>query len=152
METIRELRKFVGHAPLVLTGACIFLLDEENRVLLLQRSDNACWGPPGGALEPGESLEDTARRETVEESGLKVEDLELFGVFSGPDLFYTYPNGDQVHNVTVAFIARAYQGEIQLSEHTSYGWFGMKNLPQPISPPIIPVLKAFVEHILHSKG
>ncbi|MBC7083782.1 MAG: NUDIX domain-containing protein [Firmicutes bacterium] len=32
--------------------------------MLLRRKDNGCWGLPGGAMELGESLEETARRET----------------------------------------------------------------------------------------
>gem|GEM_PF-5756759 len=35
----------------------MFILDEKDRLLLLKRADNFCWGPPGGAVEPGEIVE-----------------------------------------------------------------------------------------------
>lgn len=46
-------------------------------ILLLRRTDNRCWGLPGGAIEPGETLEDAARRERQEETGLVLSQLPL---------------------------------------------------------------------------
>jgi ADP-ribose pyrophosphatase YjhB (NUDIX family) len=62
---IQSLRKFIGHASTHMVGAAILIVDEQNRLLLMRRSDNGCWGPPGGAVEPGEVVEDAARRETL---------------------------------------------------------------------------------------
>lgn len=52
---------------------------------MLKRSDNNCWCFPGGAIELGEKVEDAAKREVAEETGLQVKALELFGVFSGQE-------------------------------------------------------------------
>ena len=41
------------------------------RILLLDRADNAGWAFPGGSIEPGETPEEAARRETFEEIGLR---------------------------------------------------------------------------------
>jgi ADP-ribose pyrophosphatase YjhB (NUDIX family) len=101
MDYMRQLRRMVGNFPLVMVGAGVLVLDAQGRLLLLRRTDNECWGIPGGALEPGETLEVTARRETLEETGLHLPSLEIFGVFSGSEFYYQYPNGDQVHNVSV---------------------------------------------------
>jgi ADP-ribose pyrophosphatase YjhB (NUDIX family) len=73
MGYIEDLRKKIGHSPIIMVGAAALIFNEQNELLLLHRTDNGCWGIPGGALEPGESLEDTARRETREESGLNIE-------------------------------------------------------------------------------
>jgi 8-oxo-dGTP pyrophosphatase MutT (NUDIX family) len=97
-----------------MVGAGVIILNPLNRLLLLHRTDNAAWGIPGGAMEPGESLEATAIRETLEETGLAVYDLALFGAFSGPEFFYKYPNGDQVYNVTIIYLVRNYSGEPRL--------------------------------------
>jgi len=140
-----ELRKFVGHSPLLMVGATVFVLNDKNQLLLLKRADNHCWGPPGGAVEPGEVVEDSARRETLEETGLKIGGLILFGVFSGNDQFYRYPNGDEVYNVTITYLARVPDEEIHISaEHTDWKYFALNEIPSEISPPIIPILKKFL--------
>ena len=54
MEYLLELRKLVGHVPLLMVGAATLIVDSGNRLLLMKRSDSGCWGPPGGAVEPGE--------------------------------------------------------------------------------------------------
>jgi len=67
MDYLASLRRFVGHAPLLMVGAAVLILDDHDRLLLLKRSDSGCWGPPGGAVELGEAVEDAARREVSEE-------------------------------------------------------------------------------------
>jgi ADP-ribose pyrophosphatase YjhB (NUDIX family) len=126
-------------------GATVFVLNDKNELLLLKRADNHCWGPPGGAVEPGEVVEDAARRETLEETGLEIGELTLFGVFSGADQFYRYPNGDEIHNVTIVYLAHVPDGEIHISaEHTDWKYFALNEIPAEISPPIIPILKKFL--------
>jgi ADP-ribose pyrophosphatase YjhB (NUDIX family) len=142
MNYLTELRKYVGHRPLLMVGATVFVFDEKGRLLLLKRRDNQCWGPPGGAVEPGEVVENAAKRETLEETGLELDELSLYGVFSGEDQFYRYPNGDEVHNVTIVYLAHVQGGEVQISaEHTDWGYFPPAEIPSEISPPIIPILK-----------
>jgi 8-oxo-dGTP pyrophosphatase MutT (NUDIX family) len=58
--------------------ARVLLFDQLGRLLLLYDPDparGAYWYPPGGGIDPGESPEDAARRELVEEVGLDVVDL-----------------------------------------------------------------------------
>ncbi len=98
-------------------------------------------------MELGESLEDTARREVKEETGLDVGTMNLFRVFSGKDMFYEYPNGDQVYNVMAVYIANDFAGEVNVdqTEHTEHQYFDLGDLPTMISPPIIRAVKEFVE-------
>jgi 8-oxo-dGTP pyrophosphatase MutT (NUDIX family) len=44
----------------------------DGKVLLTQRADNGNWSMPSGAHDPGESLTNTAVRETLEETGITV--------------------------------------------------------------------------------
>ena len=142
MGYIQELRQIVGNRPLIMVGAVVLVMDQQSRLLLMQRTDNGLWGLPGGGMEPGESLEETAIRETKEETGLEVEELALFGVYSGAELYYRYPNGEEVHNVTVVYQTHRVSDDIHLGqdEHTAYQFFDLAQLPLNVSPPIQPVL------------
>ena len=54
---IMDLRKIVGHRPLLQVGASVIVEDEDNRILLQLRRDNHCWGYPGGSVELDEEVE-----------------------------------------------------------------------------------------------
>jgi len=144
MDYILQLREHIGHRPLLMVGAAILILDEQNRLLMMKRSDSGYWGLPGGATEPGEVVEDAAKRETVEEVSLEVGEMLLFGVFSGPGLYYKYPNGEEVYNVTVVYTSRDWHGEVKLNdEHTEWCWFAKDEIPEDVSPTIKPVIERF---------
>ena len=147
MSTTQKLREAVGNMPIIMVGATVLILNTERQLLMMRRTDNDCWGVPGGAMEPGEHIEDTARRETREETGLEVGSLQLFNVFSGPELYYRYPNGAEVYNVSVVYITDDAQNKLALNpaEHSEAGYFALDQLPEPISPPIRPILEAFRE-------
>lgn len=146
---IKDLRRLVGHAPLVLATAGVFILDSDNRVLLQHRSDNGLWGVPGGILEFGESVEEAARREAYEETGLTIEDMELFKVYSGESQRYTYPNGDEVCFVSTLFLTRRFTGEIAYEEDESLDmrFFDLSCLPDAIAPTIRPMLVDLKAHV-----
>jgi ADP-ribose pyrophosphatase YjhB (NUDIX family) len=144
MDYILQLRQYIGHRPILLVGAAIFILDEQDRLLLMKRSDNECWGLPGGATDPGEVIEDAAKREALEETNLEIGEMSLFGVFSGPALYYKYPNGDEVYNVSIMYMSRDWSGEVRLNdEHSEWRWFAAGEIPEDVSPPIKPILEEF---------
>lgn len=144
MDYILQLREYIGHRPIVMVGAAILLVDGNNRLLMMKRSDNNCWGIPGGSVEPGEVVEEAAKRETLEETNIEVGETSLLGVFSGPELFYKYPNGDEVYNVIIAHVSRDWSGEIKLNEeHTEWRWFAANEISEDVSPPIKPVIEQF---------
>ena len=135
---ILDLRKIVGHQTLIQVGASIIVEDAQGRVLLQLRTDNHCWSYCGGSMEIDEQAEETAKRELLEETGLIAEELELFGVFSGPDYHYVYPNGDEVSNVDIVFLCRRYSGQLkcQPGEVEELQFFHADALPENLSPPI----------------
>lgn len=146
MGYILDLRKFVGHRPLIQVGAGIIVEDHEGRVLLQLRSDNHCWSYCGGSVEIDERVEDAAKRELFEETGLVAEELELFGVWSGPELHYVYPNGDEVSNVDIVFLCRKFSGELkpQDGEVEALRFFHVDEIPEELSPPIRPALEKWM--------
>ena len=141
---IMDLRKTVGHRPLLQVGASVILEDAEGRILLERRTDNGLWGYPGGGTELDERVEDAAKRELLEETGLTANSMALFGVFSGPETHYVYPNGDEVSNVDVVFLCRNWTGTIrpQKEEVSEIRFFSAADMPpvEQLSPPIRPAL------------
>lgn len=144
MDYIQQLRQYIGHRPILMLGAVTLVLDQEHRLLMMKRTDSGLWGIPGGAVEPGEVIEEAAKRETREETNLDILEMSLFGVFSGLELYYKYPNGDEVYNVSIVYLARGWRGEIKLNdEHSQWNWFYADDIPKDISPPIRTILEQF---------
>lgn len=143
---ILGLRELVGHRPLLQVGASIIIEDAKGRILLEKRTDNLCWGYPGGSVELDERVEDAARRELREETGLIAGHMELFGVFSGRETHYIYPNGDEVSNVDIVFLCKDVTGTVVLQEDeiSELRYFAWDELPQEISPPIRVAIDAWV--------
>lgn len=90
MSYLSELRKIVGHRPLLSAGATVLVI-KDGRILLNLRSDTETWGIPGGGLELGECLEETAFRELKEETGLTAEKMTLVTVLSGKKFLFCLP-------------------------------------------------------------
>lgn len=71
----------LGHVtPKVGAEAAVF--DDQGRILVFRRTDDNCWGLPGGWLEPNESPAEAAVREAREETGIEVRVVELLDVFT----------------------------------------------------------------------
>lgn len=142
---IKDMRKYIGHERLQIVGASVFVY-KDGKLLLQKRKDNGNWAAHGGCVELGETVEDAAKRELFEETGLTANNLKLFGVFSGKDLFYTYPNGDKVAIISIDFICDDFSGDLvrQTSETTDLQWFDLDNLPD-VSPPTKPALRKCFE-------
>ena len=144
---IKYIREYVGTKPIVMVGGGVVIINDRDEILMTLRADNNSWCFPGGYFEMGEDIENTAKRELFEETGLVANELILFDVFSGKDLYYKYPNGDEVYILDVVYICKDFTGEIkpQLSEVKDIQFFAIDNLPDNISPPTKPSLKALIE-------
>lgn len=129
-----NLRKIVGSRPLIMVGACVLLIDQHNRILLQLRKDNNCWGLPGGSMELGETIEETASRELKEETGLISSRFELIDVFSGPLYYFRYPNGDETYSVIHLYRANGVKGTLEMNDGESINlqYFSKEALPKDI--------------------
>lgn len=144
MGYISELRKFVGHAPIIHTCASV-IVEQNGKILLQKRRDNGLWCYAGGSVELYESTENAAKRELYEECGITALSLELFGVFSGEDFAYTYPNGDMVSTIDIVYTCREFEGELrpQPEEVTELKFFPPDDLP-PLCEPVKPVISKYL--------
>ncbi|MEH1166509.1 NUDIX domain-containing protein [Micromonospora sp. CPCC 205539] len=123
------------------------VVSDNGHLLLIERADTGDWGLPGGFMEPGESFEDAARREVREEVGIELDGLDFLGVFSGPQYFYRYPNGDEVFNVTAAYVGRVTVPStrtLDATEVRSARFFPPHRLPPDILLPEQPIVAAYL--------
>lgn len=145
---IQEMRKLVGHRTIIQCAASVICVDELGRALLGKRTDNHLWGYSGGSAEIDERAEDCARRELLEEMGLTAEKLEFFFLNSGPETHYIYPNGDEVSNFEIIYLCRSWRGEPRAAdgEMEELRFFAPEEIDlEEISPPIRPVMAAFIQ-------
>lgn len=80
------------------------------------------WNGLGGKLDPGETPEECARREILEESGLSVTDLSLRGILTFPG----FANDDDWY--AFVFVATGCQGELIDPEEGNLSWIDDERL------------------------
>ncbi|MFT9816605.1 NUDIX hydrolase [Lysinibacillus sp. NPDC056185] len=131
MGYISELRKLIGSRPIISIGATILVINDDKKILFQHRSDTLDWGLPGGSMELNETLEEVACRELYEETGLVANEFDLIGVFSGPDYYFQYPNGDEVYTVIHLYVAKNVSGVLEKKDDESLNltYFGENELP-----------------------
>jgi len=114
---------------------------KDNKVLLGKRKSShgtGSWCFPGGHLEFGEAVEDCARRETFEETGIKVKNIRM-GMFTN-DIF----EKEGKHYITLFAVCNYDSGKLKVMEPEKcekWEWFKWDNLPNPLFVPIENLLK-----------
>ncbi|SDJ16018.1 NUDIX hydrolase [Salimicrobium halophilum] len=132
---IRTMREMIGHETLITVGCGAIIEDERGRILLQKRTDFGVWGVPGGLLEVGETFEEAVRREVKEETGLSMNALDLFGVYSGTKGFAEYENGDKVFSVQIIFKVTDFRGTVEKNKESHELCFLHKEaIPQKLNP------------------
>lgn len=109
---------------------------KNNKVLLGKRKSNhgkGSWSFPGGHLEAKEEFLDCAVRETKEETGLEIKNLEFAALTN--DIY----EEENKHYITIFIKAEHMQDEPKLLEPEkweNWEWFDYDNLPTPLFKPI----------------
>lgn len=124
-------------------GTVAIVFDAEGRVLLHRRTDNGKWALPGGGIEIDETADQAIVREVKEETGYEVRVLRLVGIYSDPrHTTVTYPDGNTVAYVSLAFECAVTGGTLALSDESSaVDWFPPTALPEPIIAGHIPRIR-----------
>jgi ADP-ribose pyrophosphatase YjhB (NUDIX family) len=121
-----------------------FVLDDQDRVLLIRRTDNGLWALPGGAQDFGEYIAETVARETLEETGVEVEATGIVGVYTYPNHLIEFSNGEVRQQFSLCFRARYLGGELATSDESSeVRWVSRDELD---SLPIHPSMRLRIDH------
>ena len=101
---------------------------EDKGIVLIQRGKEPYgWALPGGFVDYGESLEEAAKREALEETSLDVELVRQLGAYSAPD------RDPRHHAISVVFLARAKGEPSARDDAQDVGVFDGKNMPSPLA-------------------
>ena len=113
--------------PFLGVGALIF---DNHKLLIVERGKEPLkgyWSLPGGIVESGEKLEQSIRREVLEETGLEVEPLSVFEIFERiiPDL----EGRAEYHYVLIDYLCRPVGGRLcAASDVSQVTWVEQQNL------------------------
>lgn len=114
------------------TADCVIVSEDAqgcHRLLLVQRGNEpfkGCWALPGGFMEMDETLEECARRELKEETG-----LETAARFEELKSFSTLDRDPRGRTITVAFLAVVPMAEVKGNDDAAEAcWFSFDELPQ----------------------
>ena len=143
MGYISELRKYVGHSPIMATSIMCIIYDREKGILFEKSADFGVWCVPGGALEIGESLEEGLKREVKEETGVEIEIIDLLGICD-----HIVPN-EEVHWVSPSYLCKITKGEPTIMEPTKHAdmkWFSLEQLPQNLTITTKNALKCYLKY------
>ena len=71
----------------LIPSANIIVVNDQDQILIIRRTDNGNWAVPGGAMDLGESIAEAAVRETRAEIGIVCEIMGLVGIYTCPGHF-----------------------------------------------------------------
>ncbi len=109
-------------------GAVLIVFNQDQQVLLHKREDFRIWTLPGGGIEPGETWQEAAARETLEETGYQVGVESLVGEYWRPQM----PGGGSRTYVGMGRVV----GGAPLTrgpETLEVRWFAVTDLPKRLS-------------------
>ncbi|MCA9563458.1 MAG: NUDIX hydrolase [Myxococcales bacterium] len=102
----------------------IIIEDSAGRIVLIARKNEPKgWALPGGFVDYGESMEDAARREAMEETGLAVHLTTLLGVYSDPD------RDPRHHTLSAVYIAQSEGEPVAMDDAERAKRFTLDELP-----------------------
>lgn len=109
--------------------AVLCYINRGDEYLLLLKSKGkfgeGFWNAPGGKVEPGETPQQAAKREVLEETGLSIVDARYAGYLE----FYFGPGKKEPDWIAQVFKTSSFSGEMKQSEEGVLRWFNKWNIP-----------------------
>ncbi len=149
---VHEIRKLVGHRPIILNTAAGILLNDAGEVLLNERVDTHNWSLPGGYLEYGETYAQACVREYKEDSGVEVAIKARIDIFDVGEVHY--PNGDITQTISGLFLVEQVGGQFlqhETDETLSVEFFPFDKLPPLLNQQTADMLAAANNFINRNK-
>lgn len=117
------------HPTRLVPAVTVYVTNADGDVLLIERSDNGLWAMPGGQVDLGESVAQTAEREVREETGYEVCVRSLAGIYSDPGHVIAYSDGEVRQQFTLSVRADLLGGTLRTSEETpQVRWVAPKDI------------------------
>lgn len=135
-----------------LSGAtAVIVREEDQKILLVRRSDNGRWTPVTGIVDPGENPALTVVREAYEEAHVKVEALAITQVKADPP--QTFTNGDQCQFLDHTFLCRYLSGDARVNDEESseVRWVGREELADLVNERMLDRIDSALNYRGHTR-
>ena len=122
----------------LVVGSSAVVVDDEGLILLQRRSDSGNWALPGGAMDIGETLAQSAVREVKEETGFDVRIDRIIGIYSDPAHVFAYADGEVRQEFSICLACTIVGGSLAVShESTDVRFFTFNEVPSLTMHPSI---------------
>ncbi len=136
-------------ATSIVVAASAFVANSNGAILLIRRADSGLFALPGGRHELGETMTETAVRETLEETGVHVRITGLVGIYSNPRHVVEFSDGEVRQEFSICFRAVPVSGEPRSSsESTDVQWVEIMDVP---ALSMHPSIRLRIEHALSNR-
>ena len=126
--------KILNENKEVVKAGCVVVSDKD-KVLLVSNKEGKIWSFPKGHAEKEETLEQTAQRETEEETGYEVEIIKRLS-----DLVYTSQQTNELIRVAM-FLAKPIKKTDEEESNTQFAWFSVKEAEDILHHNLVFLLK-----------
>ena len=130
----------------IVIAVSAFVQDDRHRILMIRRTDNSLYALPGGRHELGETMTETAVRETREETGFTIEVDSLVGIYSNPHHVMSYDDGEVRQEFSICFRGHVTGGQARTSsESREVVWVDPADLE---AKQVHPSIRLRIEHAM----
>ena len=133
------------------------MLFKNDKILLGKRNEDplkadsalrgeGTWTMPGGKIKWGESFEEGAFREVLEETGLKLKETKVIAINNDKN--------EHAHFVTIGLLSTNFEGEAKVlepDEITEWKWFKLEELPSKVFFPSAKILENYRKKQIYIK-